>query len=146
MPSVSRVVRFDVLSQAKARRLASICAGNAQQQHAAQQHPRHDPRREADGRNQRGSHLERCVGAGVLHGVATLVSSHGCRGDAVALVDALAEVHGLDGGVIVVGQLAIYGGDAHVVDAVLAQHAFGHLAPRQPAGQRAARILLEFAL
>ena len=50
-----------------------------------------------------------------------------CGGDCLGGVDLCAEVDGLIGGVVVVGESAVDGAYGHVVDAILAEHHGGYL-------------------
>jgi len=69
------------------------------------------------------------------------VSRH-CRGcDAAAVVDVLAQGDGLLGRVVVVGQRAVGGDDADIIDAVVVKHFLGYLGSRQAGTEPDLRIL-----
>ena len=82
----------------------------------------------------------------MLHGMAALVGGNGSGGDGAAGIDALAEVDGVVGGVVVVGELAGGGDDADVIYAVVVEHLLGHLAAGHAAGERLFAVLLKLAL
>ena len=64
----------------------------------------------------------------------------------IGIENAFAEVHRLVGGVVVVGELSWRGNDRHVVDAVVVQHFFRHLAARQTRSQGLTAETFELAL
>ena len=96
--------------------------------------------------NQLRTQRQRGVTAGVLHGVAALVGSHGRGGDARRRVDRVAQVDGHRLRVEMVGEVSAHVRHLHVVDVVVAQHLLGDLGAGQPAGELHLRILLEHRL
>ena len=72
----------------------------------------------------------------MLYGVATFVGSYGGGRNTIAKVYSLAEVDGFVGRVVVVGQLAGGADDAHVVDAIVAEHLLSHFASGHTVTQR----------
>ena len=82
----------------------------------------------------------------MLHGVATLMGSHGGSGDAVAVINRLTEVDGLSGWVVVVGQMSRCRGYPYIIDTVVTQHLLCNISSRHAIGHGYFRIFLELAL
>ena len=116
------------------------------EQDASQQNPRHHLRGHRDDRYQGGTQAQRPVGRGVLNGMATLMGRNSGGGHGSGIENAFAEVHRLVGGVVVVSELSWRGNDRHVIDAVVVQHFFRHLAARQTRSQRLTAETFELVL
>ena len=75
-----------------------------------------------------------------------LVGSNRGGGDRAGVVDGFGEVHGAFHGVVVVGEGSGGAGDGDVVDAVVAQHSFGHFAAGEARGGGDLAVGIEFLL
>ena len=82
----------------------------------------------------------------MLHGVATLMGSHGGSGNAVTVINRLTEVDGLSGWIVVIGQMARRGSHPYIINPVISQHLLCHVSSRHAIGHGYFRIFLELAL
>ena len=82
----------------------------------------------------------------MLDGVAAFVAGDGCRRDAAARIDRVAQIDGHRLRIEVVGQLSADVGDLHIVDLVVAQHLFGDFRTGESAGERHFGVFFEDVL
>ena len=82
----------------------------------------------------------------MLQGVSALMGSYGSGHDTVAGVNALAQVDGLVGRVVVVGQMTGRTSNLHIIDAVVVEHLTSHVGACHTIACRYLRVFLELVL
>ena len=75
--------------------------------------------------------------------MAAFVGSYCGCGYGIAVVHAFGKVDGAVGGVVVVGEVTGYAGDAHVINAVVVQHFFSYFASGHARGKAYLRVFFE---
>ena len=84
------------------------------------------------------------VGFLMLHGMSALVGGHCGGGHMTAVIHILAQVQGLVGGIIMVGERSLDTDHLHIIDAVLMQHLLCNFAPCEAGRQKLFRIFANF--
>ena len=104
-------------------------AAHGQQHNADHQHNAHQVGGELDDGNQRGPQAQPVVSLGVLHGMPYFMGGDGSGGNAVGIVNGLAQVDGFVRRIVMVRQMAGRGNHLHVRNMVVLQHLLRHLPP-----------------